>query len=322
MLIDKNACGVIVNVGKYLFEETIAPDVLALCNEKQFPLITMPWKYHLADILQEYSRQIFFRTHEQDRLIYIFQMLLQDATLYSPEDETRLRANNFDPGGTYCAAVLGIREGGRKPTPELARELTILIENQLNRDDIRSIVFPFCNQWVLVFHNLTEHALALGLDSILSFCAAREDLPPLVCGVGSLLTGAERVQDSYRRATEALDCALMRKKTKLSFGELGVFQLFFTCRDPDLLRGFTEILRPLARYDAQNGSDMLETLHLYLAYGGKVNLVSDALFCHRNTINYRMKKIKALLHCDLEDSQTFFQLELAFRVREYLAMTN
>jgi DNA-binding PucR family transcriptional regulator len=72
----------------------------------------------------------------------------------------------------------------------------------------------------------------------------------------------------------------------------------------------------LERYE-QNGNQLTETLRLYLNSNGSINHVSEALGCHRNTINYRIKKIKELLQVDLDSTQIRFQLQLALSIRDY-----
>lgn len=42
------------------------------------------------------------------------------------------------------------------------------------------------------------------------------------------------------------------------------------------------------------------------------------MFCHRNTINYRMKVLREFLNRDLTDTRTQFELLTAFQIREYL----
>lgn len=318
MLIQKNSCGVIVNVGKYIFEDKIPTKVIDLCNEHEFPLITMPWKFHLSDILQDYSHQIFFRTHEQDRLNYIFQMFLNDKKLLSKDDETRLITNQFDPSGRYCAAIISFQTNARgKVLTTLSRDVQILAENHLNQSMDRVCVFHYKNQLVLVFHEEEESQVEDQMDRIVSLCTASFPVNRFFCGIGSVLLGIEKLKESYGRATAALYYGVFRNIEKLKFDELGVLQLFFTCRDQSVLNQFKKVLTPLENYDIQCGSQLLETLRLYLKYNGSVNLVSDEMYCHRNTTNYRIKKIRALLNLDLDNRDVLFHLQMAFYVREY-----
>lgn len=318
MLISKNCCGVIINVGKYIMEEAIPTEVLTLCNENQFPIITMPWRYHLTDIIQEYSRQIFFRTHEQDRVNDILQLLLSDRRLCSAEDEGRLMAHHFDPEGVYCAARLSwCAQDGTILKSTLPRDLHVLTENHLNQTKAQTCAFLYQDQLVLVFHDAAESAVETYAAQIIALCEAAFLGVSLRCGVGSALSGLTQLRESYQRAGLALLRVPLEGKHSLKFADLGIVQLFHTCRDAAVLAQFGEILVPLRAYDAQYDSQLLETLRLYLRFSGSVNLVSDEMYCHRNTTNYRIKKIKALLGLDLDRREVLFQLQLAFHLWEY-----
>ena len=316
MLISRNACGVIVNVGKYIFSEEISPELLDLCNARQFPLITMPWKYHLTDIWQDYGQQIFLQAHEQNRLTYIFQMLLEDARHYSPEEESRLIANGFTPRGSYCAAVLSWAHRERK-TVESAGEVAVLVENHLNQIREQACTFLYRNRQVLVFQTKDPGGIRPMLEGLQNACRRRFPALEFFCGLGTAVQGVQQLGESYSRALAALSYGVYKGKGAISFEEMGIFQLLLTCRDRSVLEGFSQILTPLEEYDAQYGGQLTETLQRYMECNGSVNLVSDAMYCHRNTTNYRIKKIKALLGTELDSQEMLFRLQLAFYVREY-----
>lgn len=318
MLIQKNCCGVILNIGKYIMEENIPPEILALCDAEQLPLISMPWNFHLADIMQEYSRQIFFRTHEQDRINDIFQLTLTDRKLCSEEDEARLAAHHFLPDGAYCVAQMSWRAAGKTPLlPELPRKLHVLVENHLNQTRRQLCVFPYQDDLVLIAYGESEEMLAAECARIVQLCEAAFPSARVYCGIGSKLTGLSQLRESHQRAGLALLCAGARDCATLRFADTGIYQLFFTCRDPAVLRQFSDALAPLETHDAQYDSQLMETLRLYLQFSGSVNLVSDEMYCHRNTTNYRIKKIKSLLGIELDRREALFSLQLAFFLREY-----
>lgn len=317
MLISKNCCGAIVNEGKYIFEEDISQELLDLCNEQQFPLITMPWKFYLTDILQEYSRQIVFHKHEQDQITYVFQARLKNAKPFSEEDETRLLANHFTPHGNYCVCVISPR-GEEDDTPEtLLRRLSALAENYLNQVTEKACVFPFHDYVVLVFYDVSAAEIHRQVEDILNQCALSNPSLTLFCGMGSVVPDVDKIHISYDRACAAMLYAANQGKRNLSFDEMDEFQLFYSCQDPLVLGQFTSILRPLENYELQHGNQLTDTLRLYLNSNGSVNQVSEALDCHRNTINYRIKKIEELLQADLDSKQIRFQLQLALSIRDY-----
>ncbi len=320
MLIARNACGIIVNVGKYILPEDISPEVIALCEAEEFPLITMPWKYHLTDILHDYSRQIFFRTHEQERLRYLFQMLLGESRLFSAEDEVRLLSHEFDPAGDYRVAVLTYRSRGAKQSaPEtILEDMSLLAENHLNPRPETVCVFPYRSQVLFIYHLKGEAQIEEGLREILERLERAFPRLAFFCGLGSRMRGITQLQELYQRAGAALYHGIYRDRSLSSFEEMEIFQLFFACKDPAILRGFTEILAPLEEYDRKYGGQLSETLRCYLRFQGSVSQVAEAMYCHRNTTNYRIKKIKALLRDELDSSEIRFRLQLAYYVREYL----
>lgn len=321
MLISRHCCGVIINVGKYIVEEEISQEILDLCNANQFPLITMPWKFHLTDLIQEYSRQIFFRTHEQARINDIFQMLLMDCKLCSDEDRAKLLAHHFDPEGSYCVARLVWQAKGEwQPPSTLERDLHVVTENHLNQTGTPSCGFVYQDQLVLVFHGLSENMVEGQVLEIAKLCEAGFPDLTILCGVGSSLLGLSQVCESYARAGLSLQCALAGKGNGQSFSKLGIYQLFYSCHDTRVLSQFTEVLQPLETYDAQYGSQLIETLRLYLRCSGRVNQVADEMYCHRNTTNYRIKKIKSLLGMDLDERETIFKLQMAFYLKEYQSL--
>ena len=57
----------------------------------------------------------------------------------------------------------------------------------------------------------------------------------------------------------------------------------------------------LYQYDADNGTSFFQTVKAYLDCGQNLAKASDALFIHRTTLVYRLKKIREQFRCDFED---------------------
>ena len=62
----------------------------------------------------------------------------------------------------------------------------------------------------------------------------------------------------------------------------------------------------LHNYDRKHKTDYENILRLYLNNNCSVQAVSAKTYTHRNTINYRIKKIKEILHSDLDNSEENF----------------
>ena len=72
------------------------------------------------------------------------------------------------------------------------------------------------------------------------------------------------------------------------------------------------------QYDDENGSDMVHTLEVFLEQGCNIAAATDALYVHRHTVKYRIKRIEEIMNIDLKDVTVRFNLRLAFKIMHYL----
>ena len=78
----------------------------------------------------------------------------------------------------------------------------------------------------------------------------------------------------------------------------------------------------LNEYDTQNGTELLVTLEKYLGNNRSVQKAGDALFIHRNTINYRLKKIEEITGIALDESSEHLHLLISCIVLRTLKEMN
>jgi purine catabolism regulator len=55
----------------------------------------------------------------------------------------------------------------------------------------------------------------------------------------------------------------------------------------------------LVEYDKENGTDLIHTLYQYLASGGSLIETANRLYIHRNSVSYRMERIKDITQSDM-----------------------
>jgi DNA-binding PucR family transcriptional regulator len=74
------------------------------------------------------------------------------------------------------------------------------------------------------------------------------------------------------------------------------------------------ILLPLVREDAERGHNLVDTLRTYYATGARVDLTADRLFLHRNSVRYRLDRIRALLRMNVDEPKNIAALTIALRL--------
>jgi hypothetical protein len=164
---------------------------------------------------------------------------------------------------------------------------------------------------------LDEHPVLI-VDDALDWQALRRALevqqPPVRMGASSSTTSVGGLAEPLREARLALRVSTTFGGPNIThFDELGVYQLFAHADPVDLEQHAVRWLGPLLEHDRTRKADLLRTLTEYLEGGGAVEATAQALFIHRSTLKYRLRRIEALLGRDLADAETRFNLQVATR---------
>lgn len=229
----RGTCGLILNTGRYIFEEDITDEIVRLCHLYSFPLSTMPWDTRIFDITHDYYNRIFEDSRDDGNMTAAFQNILMGNSLTDEQADT-IKGSGFNNG---CYNVLSI---GTEAT-----------------DEFMYILQKVCNNTDLVFHAFVYD----GNPTVILRCPSS----------GSI---ADKCSD------------------------------------------IAEQLGGVIEYDKTHHSALTDTLYEYLKCSGSVQHISEKMFCHRNTINYRLRIIKEELEYDLSNAEVRFQLMAAYKLRE------
>jgi DNA-binding PucR family transcriptional regulator len=96
--------------------------------------------------------------------------------------------------------------------------------------------------------------------------------------------------------------------------DLGIYQLLSDAADPRAVEEF--IRRWLGRlldHDAEHDLQLVPTLGTYLDCGGSYERSAESLFIHRNTLKYRLRRIREVSGLELGAPEVNFNLQLATR---------
>ena len=84
--------------------------------------------------------------------------------------------------------------------------------------------------------------------------------------------------------------------------------------DPAALDACRQLLIGLRRADAERGSDLEKTLRTYYECGASVSAAAEALFLHRNSVRYRLDRVRALVGGELEHPRISAAFMVAFAI--------
>ncbi|MEB3285302.1 MAG: helix-turn-helix domain-containing protein [Candidatus Sericytochromatia bacterium] len=101
------------------------------------------------------------------------------------------------------------------------------------------------------------------------------------------------------------------------FSELGIYRMllqFAQSQDPNEF--FCEPLQRLIDYNQQTDKELVKTIAAFLECNGNLTETSTKLFIHRNTLKYRLERIRDITQIDLDDAENRLLLHLGLKMNQ------
>lgn len=345
-LIEHETCGLIINIGGHLNRSDISDRIRKLCDKKQYPLFLMPWETRIFDITHDYYNRIFDDTQTSQAISTAL-----SRVILHPNDKALMEISlpvlyeyGFQADAQYRLVYIPCPSDTASIKPVTA--LTNISTPQSDRSVIPPAYANTAGSFLLNLlirlvriYNL-PYTFVNGTGYTLLICPARSDeqleqeLTQLLYHMGES-TGSDSMHIGISAPTKDLTglsqaflqgqcAALMAQKKNSSlffFDDMGFYKLLLSVNDTDVLREYVnDTLGSITTYDEQHHTNYLETLYQYLLCDGSIQKIAGALFCHRNTVNYRVRILREELHLALDDPSTRFELMTAFQVRSYLEL--
>lgn len=149
----------------------------------------------------------------------------------------------------------------------------------------------------------------------------REAAASLPAGAGRCVAPGE-----LRRGFHEARCALEARALAVNgsgatglatYRDLGSFQLLLSLQDDDALRLFCDsILAPIEDSEGAYGGELMRSLEAFIECNGQWERAAKALFCHRHTLRYRIRRVEELTGRSLDSARDRIDFWLALRGRE------
>jgi hypothetical protein len=119
--------------------------------------------------------------------------------------------------------------------------------------------------------------------------------------------------EAWESARYALEVAARRRVPVVAAGEVDVHQLLVAGLRAALRR---RVLGPLLDYDAEQHTDLVHTVRVFLECSGSPTRAAKALHVHVNTLRYRIGRAGELLGVDLTEFTDQLDVYLALRAED------
>lgn len=135
-------------------------------------------------------------------------------------------------------------------------------------------------------------------------------------GIGEIKDNTEDLTDAMIESVCAQQYGKLYDRSKTVFHEMGIYQILLPCfRQKWFVNYSNKIIDTILEFDRHNNGDLYKTMKAYVKNYGNIQNVADHFFMHKNSIRYRINKVRELTGME-EDASFDTQIFLAFMIDE------
>ena len=248
---------------------------------------------------------------------YFLENLINDSSPSAAVTNRRLKALNFHPKPllfVFCFHAPG--EGlSQMQAERIAAQLSPILHHSLYTRHHQQLVAIITRD---LDEGISEHTEMKVRD---------------VAALNGLTVG---VSNSFRSLTETR-LAYQQARTAIRLGGLAagliddggyyrysdyayLHMMSLAGRRTNLLHLCQPALLDLLEYDETHGGELMDTLFCYLQVAGSTSRASQLLTLHKNTMLYRLGRIRKVLGMNLTSGEDLFNLQVSFRILIHLGL--
>ena len=165
-------------------------------------------------------------------------------------------------------------------------------------------------QYICVLYNLPEKKKRESALQELTFFLKNNNCS---AGCSTPFTDFSGIRSRYQEALYAAGCHADTQHPLFFFEQAALSFALETIRDHMTVNLIHPSVRKLLDYDRIHHTEFTRTLQVYLTKERSQSRTAEALHLHRNTLTYRLQRIRELLDCDPDDDDVRLHLLLSFR---------
>ncbi|WP_176461664.1 PucR family transcriptional regulator [Anaeromicrobium sediminis] len=301
-LVEIRVCGLAI---KNIYFKDISQEVIDYCNQNDFPIFLYTEKTYTENIIYDIIKAL---KDDEDNL-YLSSKV--HGLLSANLSENMVRRVALEINSSFHENIFVVY----MKCNEDPKYIISTINNGPARD-LHSTALLVENGVLLIISreeesiNITEFLSRGGMNS-----------GDYVIGTSSGMKLLSKLDEAIKEAMYAGRTAEAYGCDYINFNNIGINKVIVPMLENEWLKKYyNSMIMPLMDYDKRHETDLVKTACIYVNNEGDINKTAKELFQHGNTIRYRIKKIKGLLHIE-SDTSGFYE-QLAFMVRVYMIMNN
>ncbi|HEX7610269.1 MAG TPA: PucR family transcriptional regulator ligand-binding domain-containing protein [Solirubrobacteraceae bacterium] len=281
--------------------------LLTAARKHEFPLFEVPYELPFIAITERAFAHLLDERYEMLQRNMVGDLLAEALSGHLYPEDVQARLRPFGIGEQV--AVLAFRP----PDPAAA---AAPVERILQREHVPGLVAVRAGLVCAVVDGSKRDPVEL----------ARKIRSELAARFGEVKAAASRpaathsLRMSFHEARCALEAVRLRNGDApdvASHEDLGAFQLLLSLQDDDALSSYCRtVLGPIEQGEGDYGDELVRSLDVFIEHNGHWEKAAGALYCHRHTLRYRIRRIEQLTGRDFSNARDRIEFWLALRGRE------
>ena len=299
-LIDYRTSGLAV---KSIILKDLPKDVIDYCNKHSFPVFLFSendgYFENIITFITDEIRQSADYTHFEEKLSLLSQNHLSGL-------EAQRIAMELFPNLELPYKLAAIN-------PQL-NETAFYKKLKHFHKVMKVPVYSFCNIYVTALPAGTSQIYHDKFQTVINSLYLNEKL--CYTGYSDIHDKMDEFHYAFNECFYACTYAQKQKLPQITFNQLGLSQILYPYRNNYWMNRYcSQILHTIQSYDRKHHSSLMETAIIYVKNGADTIRTSQALHVHKNTVHYRINKLKELIPVGNEND---FYEQLAIVIRNYL----
>ncbi|WP_434630703.1 PucR family transcriptional regulator [Thermoanaerobacterium thermosaccharolyticum] len=314
-----NAAGIVIKINR--FWDKIPEIMIKKANELSFPIIQIPPDVPYIDITNPLLKEILLKQNEEK----FMNKILKEILCNNIDDKTFIKrklkslSSNFDINTPIIMLVASYDDIQNLKKVVKIEELQY--KKSILFGEISSHFVIICN----VDDSLSEtNELEKEVEELLFYSNSstnKEIDNNIICVVSRVIKDFSTLQKEYLRLHNAINAIEIMKeigelpiKNKLwyFYDEIVHYVFLYTVSTGDIVTDFIDyVLTPFKKIPEKDRELLMHTLYEYIRNGGNISKTSRDCFLHRNTLIYRMNKLKKILNTSFNSPDEMFKYYLA-----------
>lgn len=286
-------------------QETYSREIIDYCNELRFPVFSASWTTPYIDIMRLFAEILLKNEQRETNLIAAFK-----NAVYYPDNEgsylSHFERNGFLRDMNYIVIILSCHtydeESGNERLNKIEKSLRFILDHMIAYEENGRLIILAAGC-----------PLQMVWEEFGKIC--RND-SNVYAGIGTVADGIRDIHRSHENAYTAYRLTKTAiPRNLLSYDRLGIYKILADVKEAAIYPEFVnETVGELMKYDRENHTDYMEILEAYFENECSIIHTAQALYCHKNTLSYKLDKVKKILGYDILKNENRVRIMVAIYI--------